>query len=170
MFEVGPWAAPADPLTQHGTRSKVSAQLFMNATQLADLVPGVDDKFRSWFSDGQYVFFLTGGATGVNAGLSYLTAVEITDWSAGAWTQVEVADGGGMYQSFTFDSGNANTSLLDAMGLAFAPNPAGGSPLLYLSDGKRIFVLESSEVPPVPEPTGLGLVGLALLAVRRKRR
>jgi len=167
MFEVGPWTAPGDPANQRGTRSIISTASFMTLAQMQGLVSGVDDSFRSWYSDGQYVFFLTGGA-GDN--LSYLTAVEITDWSTGAWTQVEVASGGGMYQSFTFDSGSADTSLLDAVGIAFAPNPAGGSPLLYLSDGKRIFVLESAEVPPISEPSALALLGLGGLAALMRRR
>ena len=168
MFEVGAWTAPADPATQLGTRSIVSTGSFMTLAQVQGLVPGVSDVFRSWFSDGQHVYILTGGA-GDN--LSYLTAVEITTWGAGAtpvaWTQVEVASGGGMYQAFTFDSGDANTSLLDALGMAFAPNPLGGDPLLYLSDGRRIFVLEAQY--PVAEPAGLSLIGLALLGLKKRR-
>jgi hypothetical protein len=162
MFEVGPWQAPADTATQLGTRNIVSTRSFMTLAQVQGLVQNVNDVFRSWFSDGQYVFILTGGA-GDN--LSYLTAVEITDWDTGAWTQVEVASGGGMYQAFTFNSGDANTSLLDALGIAFAPNPEGGDPLLYLSDGRRIFVLEA-----VPEPATMGLLGLGFLPLCRRRR
>jgi len=43
---------------------------------------------------------------------------------------------------------------------------AGGSFVFIAANGIR---LTSEDPPPVPEPAGLGLIGLALLAVRRKR-
>lgn len=145
IFEVGPWTAPANPATNFGTRVQVSSAFLMNATQLQGLVPDVNDVFRSWFADGSYVFFLTGGAGDSKV---YLSAIEITNWATAAWQQVDVSSGPDLYQNFTFNSGTAGTSLLDAGGFVFASDPAnpGGTPLLYIGNGKnRIFVLEAPQ-------------------------
>jgi hypothetical protein len=146
MFEVGPWQDPGYP-TNLGTRVRLSSRFFMTSTQVAGLVPGVNDAFRSWYHDGQYLFYLTGGAGDSNA---YLSAVEITNWSNGTWQQVDLSSGPELHQSFSFASGNADTSLVDASGLVFAADPASpaGPPLLYIANGRRrIFVLEAKAPP-----------------------
>lgn len=141
MFEVGAWQDSGNP-TNLGTRARLSSRFFMTSTQVAGLVPGVNDAFRSWYHDGSYLFYLTGGAGDSNV---YLSAVEITNWSNGTWQQVDLSSGPELHQSFSFDSGNADTSLLDAGGLVFAPDPGAPAtpPLLYIANGRRrIFVLE----------------------------
>jgi hypothetical protein len=168
MFELGPYTAGADPMQDLGTRSILSTAFFMTAADFTGLVGGVADSFKSWFHDGQYLYYLSADGTDV-----YLSAVEITDWDTGAWSQVDISTDANLYQTFSFNSGSTGTSLMTASGLVFAPDPdnPGGDPLLYIVNGaNRIFVLEAQiEPPPVAEPAGLGLMGLALLGLRKRR-
>jgi len=180
LYEIGPWTAPApippkDPMQDLGSRSLISQGLLMTESDLDGLVPdpGTKDAFRSLFHDGQYLFFVTAGKGDNNV---YLSAVEITDWANETWAQVDICSGPEMYQTFTFDSGATATNLFDTGGFVFASDPdnPGGPPLLYMDNGKnRIFVLEApAEVPPIPEPSALALLGLGGLAalMRRRRR
>jgi hypothetical protein len=124
----------------------------MSQANLDNLVPNIADGFRNWFHDGTDLFFLT--ATGTNV---YLSAVAITNWTTGGWQQVDVSSGPEMYQTFSFNSGTAGTSLQSAGGLVFAPDPSkpSGPPLLYINNTKsRIFVLEAKV------PAALGTVVL----------
>jgi len=176
LYEIGPWTPPAvDPMQNLGSRSLISQGLLMTESDLDSLVPDTPDKdtFRSLFHDGQYLYFVTAGKGDNNV---YLSAVEITDWANETWAQVDICSGPEMYQTFTFDSGSAATSLFNSGGFVFGSDPdnPGGPPLLYLDNGKnRIFVLEApAEVPPIPEPSALALLGLGGLAalMRRRRR
>jgi hypothetical protein len=169
LFEVGAWVAPADPMQELGTRPKVSESFLMDATAYHTLVPNVADSFAGWYHDGSYLYFLSTDGTNV-----YLSGIEITDWATAAWTQVDLSSTDDMYQTFTFDSGDPNSSLMSASGAVFGPDPDNpeGPPLLYINNGKqRIFVLEAAADTVIPEPgaaAGL-LLGLGFI-VRRRRR
>ena len=92
------------------------------------------------------------------------------DWSGlsgpiGDITLIEIVQSGSAYTNINGQFGNAPEAT------TYEPWGAGNGlySLTYTGgDGNNDLVLVE-ETPPVPEPAGLGLIGLALLAVRKRR-
>jgi len=92
------------------------------------------------------------------------------DWSGlggpiGDITLIDIVQSGSAYTNINGQFGNAPE------GTTYEPWGAGNGlySLTYTGgDGSNDLVLEY-QAPPIPEPAGLGLLGVALLAVRRRR-
>ena len=102
-------------------------------------------------------------------GSNYLSAFSL----AGGYSPLDLNPDATMYVDLTgLITNTAGDTNISGHGLAVN----GDASLIYIaassgstSTPDNIFVFESNEILPVAEPAGLILVGLALLAIRKRR-
>jgi len=140
---------------------------------MADLVVGISDSVRDFAynpGDGR-LYFISNYDDG-NLKHVYLSAIDfvwgnLADNTTATYADLD-PDSATTYLDIAYDSGDAAPDLVGGYGLTFSPD---GS-VLYVSNStvNRVFIFDGFQEPePIPEPAGLGLVGLALLAVRKRR-
>jgi len=169
-LSITPTLAPT--ASTEGTRSNSVTSGTVSSAQLNDLVPTASDVITALANDASgnvYVLSATGGS-------NYVTAFSL----GGGFNQLDLDPdddngAGSMYLDLTgLITNTAGDTNMNGHGLAVN----GDASLLYIAANAdaaealhdNIFIFEKVEPAlPIPEPAGLGLMGLALLAIRRKR-
>ena len=140
-----------------GQRTLTRTSGAVTATDLNNLVPGVNDWIQDIANDSSgNVYVLS--ADGAH---NYLSAFSLS----GGFAQLDLGPGAALYADLAglvTDTGGT-----DVAGRGIAVN--GDASKIYVSTTNNIFIFESAEVLPVAEPAGLGLIGLALLGLKKRR-
>ena len=140
---------------------------------MADLVVGISDSVNDFAynpADGR-LYFISNYDDGSQKHV-YLSAIDfawgnLADNTTATYADLD-PDAATTYLDIAYDSGDAAPDMAGGYGLTFSPD---GS-VLYVSNStvNRVFIFDKlQEAKPVAEPAGLGLLGLALLGIRRKR-
>jgi len=143
------------------------------ASLMADLVLDISDTVSDFaYNPGDGRLYFVSNYDDGSLKHVYLSAIDfawgnLADDTTGTYADLD-PDSATTYLDIAYDSGDAAPDLLGGYGLTFSPD---GS-VLYLSNSTtdRVFIFDGlQEAPPIPEPAGLGLMGLALLAIRKRR-
>jgi len=204
-IELGEYEAPVSPATETGTReilvNKSAASRLLTKEEMDGLfgTVGVDHTGIGVHESGgkQYVYFVANGGAPDPAndtkwktsGHVYVAVIEILDWDAGTWQQVDLSSDPVMYLHLPpfFESpeiipGSRYYSFAAATDILFVDDPGvPGNELMLLATGRsRVFTFDDPlPIPPpppppddvIPEPgSGLALLALAGLTAALRRR
>ena len=127
--------------------------------------------------NGLYVSFVNqgGGSIGLgkyqnkaNTGLGSATMLNVN----GEVFDFTVVDTGTtLSATFTEVGGDGTTATVSNNSFTFSPSVASNLVSFTHREGRNDYIdfVTISDAPPIPEPAGLGLIGMALLALRRRR-
>jgi hypothetical protein len=182
LFHVEAAYATAPTTTAHGVKNASwrgglrSQSVVLDATALAGLVPGIADDARGWAVLDDVLYVVSRDAAN---GRAYLAGVQyvIPDDPSLAITasQVDINPGDATldYLDLTAMDAAINTAqdiafdqrmCADGVSTMYLATGVGGDGNIYIFD----VIAPSGAGGAIPEPAGLGLLGLALLSVRRR--